>query len=268
MRLGRNADWKWDAPADPEAHRQAVMKELDRYRIVLGVLSGVPESLGPWLASSGTRFLAGPMLFEPVNAPLPSVDLLRREYSAGRWGILGEIAAQYAGVAPDDPRLEPYWSLAETLDVPVGLHTGTATPGAATAGFPNFKLRAGNPLLLEDVLAKHPRLRVWLMNGGEPWRQETFALMALYPQVYMDVAGIDWAGGPAGRARFHEFLKDSVAHGLGQQIMFGSDQMAWPQAIGEAVRSVDSAPFLTARQKREIFFDNAKRFFRIADPPG
>ena len=53
-------------------------------------------------------------------------------------------------------------------------------------------------MLLEDVLVKHPKLRVWVAHGGLPWTQEIFALMRQYPQLYMDVATIDWIGGAAG----------------------------------------------------------------------
>lgn len=44
--------------------------------------------------------------------------------------------------------------------------------------------------------------------------------------------------------------------------MFGSDQMVWPEAIGMAVRGIDSATLLTAEEKRDIFYNNAVRFFR------
>jgi hypothetical protein len=45
--------------------------------------------------------------------------------------------------------------------------------------------------------------------------------------------------------------------------MFGSDQMLWPEAIGMAVEGIESASFLTHEQKRDIFHDNAARFFRL-----
>jgi predicted TIM-barrel fold metal-dependent hydrolase len=74
--------------------------------------------------------------------------------------------SQYAGMEPSDPILEPYWALAETMNVPVMIHTGTSFPGTAYKGYPNFRLRLGNPLLLEDVLVKHPKLRLWIAHGG------------------------------------------------------------------------------------------------------
>jgi hypothetical protein len=42
--------------------------------------------------------------------------------------------------------------------------------------------------------------------------------------------------------------------------MFGSDQMRWPEKIGEAI---EQAPFLTEEQERDIFYHNAARFLRL-----
>jgi len=44
--------------------------------------------------------------------------------------------------------------------------------------------------------------------------------------------------------------------------MLGSDQMVWPEAIGMAIEGVESAKFLSAEEKRDIFYNNAVRFFR------
>jgi predicted TIM-barrel fold metal-dependent hydrolase len=45
--------------------------------------------------------------------------------------------------------------------------------------------------------------------------------------------------------------------------MFGSDQMTWPETIGMAIKAVESADFLSEEQKRDIFYNNAKRFLRL-----
>jgi hypothetical protein len=54
-----------------------------------------------------------------------------------------------------------------------------------------------------------------------------------------------------------------VRSGLGERLMFGSDQMVWPEAIGMAIEGIQSASFLTEEQKRDIFYNNAVRFFRL-----
>jgi predicted TIM-barrel fold metal-dependent hydrolase len=41
--------------------------------------------------------------------------------------------------------------------------------------------------------------------------------------------------------------------------------MVWPEKIGAAVNAIEQAPFLTADQKRDIFYNNAVRFLRLDD---
>ena len=52
---------------------------------------------------------------------------------------------------------------------------------------------------------------------------------------------------------------------LGTRLMFGSDQMMWPEAIGWAIEGIESVSFLTEEQKRDIFFNHAVRFLRLAE---
>jgi len=54
-----------------------------------------------------------------------------------------------------------------------------------------------------------------------------------------------------------------VRAGLGKRVMFGSDQMRWPEKIGEAIEAIEQAPFLTQEQKRDILYHNAVRFLRL-----
>jgi predicted TIM-barrel fold metal-dependent hydrolase len=98
------------------------------------------------------------------------------------------------------------------------------------------------------------------MHAGYPYIQETIAIMHMYPQVYADLGVIDWN---RSREEFHDYLRVLMNAGLGKQVMFGSDQMVWPDAIGLAVEGIESASFLTEEQKRDIFYNNAVRFFRL-----
>ena len=51
----------------------------------------------------------------------------------------------------------------------------------------------GNPFLLEDMLAKHPKLKIWVMHAGYPMINEMIALMGAHGYVYVDVAGMIWS---------------------------------------------------------------------------
>jgi predicted TIM-barrel fold metal-dependent hydrolase len=60
-----------------------------------------------------------------------------------------------------------------------------------------------------------------------------------------------------------------VEAGLAKRLMFGSDQMEWPETIGLGIEALEAADFLSEDQKRDIFYNNAVRFLRLADrPPG
>lgn len=257
------------APASADEHMRQTLEVMDRYNIVAAVLSGPLDAVAAWHAASPDRILTSPLFGRPGfaenGAALPSLDSLAALYASGALQAMAEVTAQYEGLSPSDPSLDPYFAVAEKYDVPVGIHTGTSFPGTPYSGSPNFRVALGNPLLLEDLLVRRPNLRVYIMHGGAPWTRETAALLSMYPQVYMDVAVINWIGGARAVPRFHDFLREMIAEGFGKRIMFGTDQMRWPDAIGLAIAAVESADFLTEEQKRDILYNNAARFLKLSE---
>lgn len=251
------------AAASRDELLKAVLAECKKHNVVHAVLNGWPDALPAWAAADRSRFLLAPMVLENGPSPIFTPSQFAAMHSRGEAAAVGEIMGQYFDLDPADPVLEPYWAMAESLDVPVMIHTGTSFPETAFHGYPAFRLRLGNPLLLEPVMVKHPKLRLWIAHGGQPWTEETFAFLAQYPSVYMDVSTIDWLGGERAKPGFYQFLQSAMQRGLGKRIMFGSDEMAWPDAIGLSITTVDQAPFLTPDQKADIFYNNAMRFFRV-----
>jgi hypothetical protein len=114
------------------------------------------------------------------------------------------------------------------------------------------------------VLARNPGLKLYIMHMGEIFQESTLAILHMYPQVYLDVAVMDW-GMP--REQFHANLQALIHAGLGKRIMFGSDQMVWPELIGKAIEGIESASFLTDEQKHDIFYNNAARFLGLTELP-
>ena len=236
---------------DDELMRQTL--QLMRARNVTGVVSGQIEVVRRWKAADPDRIIPG--IF---SAGEVSIDSIRASAADGSIRVLGELAFQYEGLAPGDPIPESYFALAEQLDLPVGIHVGLGPPGAAYIGFPKYRIT--NPLLLEDVLIRHPKLRLYVMHAGWPMIDQIVGLLYAHPQVYVDTGVIDWA---VPRKEFHAYLKRLVDAGFEKRIMFGSDQMIWPDALPAAIDGVESADFLTPVQKRDIFYNNAARFLRL-----
>ncbi|HEU4785884.1 MAG TPA: amidohydrolase family protein, partial [Gemmatimonadaceae bacterium] len=158
----------------PEAKTSAdilrlTLEAMDQYNIRIGVLSGRLETVYAWKAKAPDRFLAAALFSgRPANDPTahdpsPSLDSLRREHAAGRLQVLGEITSAYEGVDFDGPELAPYFALAAELKLPVGVHTGLTFPEAVFTCCPRYRIERGNPVHLDEVLARNRGLKLYLM---------------------------------------------------------------------------------------------------------
>jgi hypothetical protein len=256
----------WPAPKDDAALLRETLEAFKRYNITSAVTFGPMANVDQWRAAARSVVIPAVSFFtsgfDSAGRPrMADTAELRRLVKQGRVAVFAEITQQYRGLSPSDPILEPYFALAEELDIPVGIHMGEGPPGGANVeGYEHYRVALGNPLLLEEVLIRHPKMRVYVMHYGSPFIDEMIAIMFSYPQVYVDVSQNDW-GFP--REHFHSQLKRLVDAGFTKRIMFGSDQMIWPQTIGLAIETINSASFLTAQDKRDILYNNAARFLRF-----
>ena len=248
------------APTTDEALMRSSIAMLRKYNVRHAITSGDLPDVEKWHAADPDRIVPAIAFADDVNRF--SVEEFGSLYRKGAFSVFAEVANEYLGVAPNDPRWEPYFALAEQLDIPVGVHMGEGpVNGARFPGYENYRVRFTSPLLLEDVLIRHPKLRIYAMHYGSPMVEQTIAMMFTYPNLYVDVACNDWL---MPRAQFYAQLKQLIDAGFEKRIMFGSDQMWWPQAIGESIRSIEDAPFLTNSQKRDILYNNAARFLRLS----
>jgi predicted TIM-barrel fold metal-dependent hydrolase len=247
------------SPMTNEALMSQTLEVLER-RNIFGVLSGTPDRVATWMAAAPGRFFAG--LGFRLGRDSPSPDAVRALHEEGRLAVFAEVTNQYAGIAPDDERMEPYWSLAEALDMPVGIHIGTGPPGVIYLGATGYRARLHSALTLEEVLVRHPGLRVYIMHAGFPLLDDLLALLYAHPQVYVDVGVIVFS---QPRAAFNRYLRGVVEAGFGNRVMFGSDQMVWPGVIERSIVVIEEAPFLSDEQKRDILYNNAARFLRLSE---
>jgi len=248
------------AARDSADHQAATFAAMKRLNVVKAVISGGDRDAElRWKQVAPEQIIIGYAINDPAKVDLA---FLRREQAAGRLQVIGEVGAQYEGIPPNDSRMEPLYSLAEELDLPLALHMHPGPPGAPYPPFGMKKMRAenGHPLLLEDVLVRHPKLRLYIMHAGWPFLDEMKALLYEHPQVYVDVGVIGWS---QPRPEFYRFLHELAEAGFSKRIMFGSDQMVWPDRIEKTVEAIEQADFLTAEQKDDIFYNNAARFLRL-----
>ena len=109
-----------------DALLQAALSAMNRYNIVKAYASSRLDSVERWRIAGAGRIVGGAQIDQGIAAP--DVNQLRGDLLSGRLGFIGEIGAQYLGLAPADSTLEPYFTLAEELNIPVAIHTGISAP--------------------------------------------------------------------------------------------------------------------------------------------
>ncbi len=210
------------------------------------------------------------MLIVPfANTEEDYINRIRSMAKSGNLALLGELALQYTGIGPDNPIIDVYFSLAEELNIPVALHMGPGPNGPEDLKVvPLYRVRDGDPMLLEEALIRHPKMRIYVMHAGWPFLVNMIAIMTTYHQVYVEVGDINHS---FPRKAFHHYLERLVDAGFGKRIMYGSDSYysakpeheSYEERYDRSIENVRSADFLSEEQKRDIFYNNAVRFFRL-----
>jgi hypothetical protein len=127
----------WSAETDEDLMRQTI--DVMNRRNMYGVLSGEPGRVDEWReAAPAASSLPCISMSEstPRLPPIPSV----RSSSPGRWRSWG---------------------------IPVAIHLNAGGPGEPHAGY-GARGAQVSALMVEEVLVRHPRLRIYLMHAGYP----------------------------------------------------------------------------------------------------
>jgi len=103
------------------------------------------------------------------------------------------------------------------LEMPILIHTGIT--------FSNrFPVKYNQPLPLDDVARKFPKLRICLAHLGWPWVWDAVTVAIRNPNVYLDTAG-SFAGTPL--ESIHQITSlvsiRVIENVLADRLMFGSD---------------------------------------------
>jgi len=252
-------------PSAPGAYMKDVVAEMERLNVT-AVAFGDPKEVQKWKDAAPGRIIPGTS-FENGMTPGQRVSLeeLRKDFTNGGFKVMGEIGLQYEGLSPSDPSVDAYFALAEELDIPVAIHMGTGGSGRANVAMPKFRGSMGNPLLLEELLARHPKLRVQVMHAGYPMIDNMLTLLQANSHVYVDVAGLIWSYPIKEVNRYIERLVDA---GFEDRVMFGTDQLIWPKLMSYSISVIQNADYLTPQQKRDILYNNAARFLRLDTAQG
>jgi predicted TIM-barrel fold metal-dependent hydrolase len=248
---GRNHPTGISSPKTAKEHLAKTIEAMNKNNIQYAVVSGSMDSLEMY-AKADPRFIPGYM----DSGKMMPVAEFEKFVKEGKIKVFGEITAVYNGTTLNDPMYAPYLKICEKYGIPVAYHTGGGPPMTPFNCCPKFRLSFGDPLLIEDVLVKYPKLKVYLMHAGEVYFEHALRMMALYRNLYVDVGVILWID-PIVQDYAHRFLKQAKNAGLLDRVMFGTDNMVWPGSTAKSLAYLNSLEFLTPNDKKKILYFNA-----------
>ncbi|WP_299434561.1 amidohydrolase family protein [uncultured Aquimarina sp.] len=239
---------------------EKTLEEMTRLRIEKAVISGPLNTVKKWKLDDENSFIGG-LYFHPRNT-LPSMKIVEEAFQDETLEVLGELGLAYGGISPNDSIVQPYLKFAEDKGIPVGIHMAIGEPNLSITWASKFRVAQVNPLRIEEVAIKYPKLKIYLMHAGWPFLDETKAIMCMFDNVYADLSLINWL---MPDEEFQDYVRrltnmSGVECNLSKKLMYGSDQMIWTDAIKLSIDNIQKIPFLTKEQKADIFYNNAKRF--------
>lgn len=241
-------------------HMEQTIRKMDTHKIKYAVVCGTMESLDRY-TKADKRFIPAYQDYQDTLIPVQQFEEYVR---VGKIKVFGEVMAVYKGLKLTDSIYQPYLAICEKYGIPVAYHSGGSFPNAQQSGWPKYRIALGDPFLIEDVLVRYPKLKLYLMHAGENFFENTLRMMDGYPNLYADL-GVEMWLHPMTKDFAVKFLKSAKEYGFLDRVLFGSDQMVWPEAITSSINFLNSLDFLSQEEKEMIFYRNAKRFLNITD---
>jgi predicted TIM-barrel fold metal-dependent hydrolase len=231
---------------DVSGLQRAVLLPIDTTR-TRGLPIYTNEQIAELVALAPGRFVG----FASVD-PLAPDGPDRLEEALTDLGLRGlKLSPPSQEFHPDDPTAYPLYERAQTLGIPVVIHTGMSWE-------PKARLAWGHPSRLEPVLADFPDLSIVAAHFAWPWSLEVAALALKYPNLHVDTAALyfdnpdDFVADLIVRRVSLSLIERSLRH----QVVFGSN---YPRVeIRNQARAVRRVGF-SERTLHLIFHENAVR---------
>jgi predicted TIM-barrel fold metal-dependent hydrolase len=155
---------------------------------------------------------------------------------------------------PNDQRFYPIWDLCQQLGMIVLFHAGMTALGAGMPGGGGIKFKYAEPMLVDDIAADFPDLKIVLAHPAFPWQDQQLAIIRHKPNVYMDISG--WS------PKYFDPLLVQYANTICQdKVLFGSDYPAFTPE--RWLRDFEQTPFRDDVRPK-ILLENAQRLLGIS----
>ncbi len=219
----------WHRPsASPSSHQEAMIK-VD-LAFVLGLESKLlgasirNEKVADYLREHPGRFV-GFASIDPAEGSITAQ--FNHAMDLDFKGITISPAGQ--GFHPSDSRLISLYGMCEESDLPIIIEPAGTLASSAVMAF-------ARPHLIDEIARSFPGLKIIISGFGDPWVDETLALLAKHRQVYTDLSGLitrPW--------QLYNAMLQAHQRGVMHQIFFASDfPFCTPEAAIKTLYSVNT----------------------------
>ena len=176
------------------------------------------------------------------------------QYAVGELKLRGlKLHPQVQAFEPNDRAYYPLYAKCVELGIPVTFHTGSTYWGAGLEGGGGIKLRFSDPMLLDDVAADFPELKLIMAHPGWPWQDEQLAIAMHKENVYIDLSG--WSP-----KYFQPLLVTYMTRMIPHKFLFGTDYpMLSPQRWLQDFETLRVSPEV----RNMVLRDNARKLLKL-----
>lgn len=239
-------------PASVEVALRLFREDMERAEVTTSLVVTLPEDV-PALAqeAAGAPGKLYSLLWFDSRQParsLQELQLLVTRFPAILIGVKTVLPYLYQN--PLQQEFFPLYTFCQERGLPIQFHCG---------GNPRMEALC-HPFLFAALARAFPQLPIVCLHAGGGWSREIPALLAAYPNVYLEVEGI----------QLHEAelnLPPRVVPFLLQQcgsakLMFGSDRIGQEQKYFRRVQYIQSLPL---PYRDDLCQRTARRVYRLPD---
>ena len=137
----------------------------------------VNRSLSEYIGKHSEK-MVGFALLDPLKEKLGEKSLAAITSKLGLKGMVLYCSA--CGFHPAHSRAMRFYDLAEQLNLPIFFHPSEALDEQAVLDY-------DQPVLLDEIARKFPKLKIIIGNMGTPFVEQTLAMVAKHKNVYADL---------------------------------------------------------------------------------
>jgi len=252
-----------------QASPENLIKDMDEAGIDKSVLLTVDYGLAPglskpkfsieeynkWVADAADQYPDRLIAFVGADPRRKNaVEIF--EKAVQEWGMKGLKLYPPCGFYPNEKIVTPLWEKANELEIPVMVHSGPS--------FPQLKMKYSEPIYLEDVLIRYPKLNIIVAHcGGVTWAEEVVGLRQLRDNVYADISGWQGMTYAAGKEYAMQRLV-YIYSNLRSRCLFGSDWPAFNFQVSHKdwVKTINSLENVETKLKMKLLGENAEKLLK------